>query len=1428
MRNKILLALLASSAAATCTTTVKVGTFDEANPYTIAPMTQWLDDDDVCFVFYRETSGGRSIQHLEAGDLDMAMLGSTPYATAAARRAGVSAVSILHFKGAAQALVTRPDLTAPQDLAGTVLWTPYTSTTHYILLAGLAQAGFDVDEVALVTASPAAIIEAWDNGEIDGAACWGNTMQHLLDNEWGGESGQLGRAMIDAATVAQWDFETGNVLGVSDAFLAAHGEDGGLVERVVDAFARANYDYVRAYQQDGWAAAGNYTELVDHFVYLSDSTGTEPHDWDERHDDVYDRIFKFEYPTIAEQLDFDIAAMTQKQAAFLYLQKALASDPTADSAAYYDSTFDASILEDLDAESNEAVALDETGAASRGWPAPVDAANVPPPEQYPSSADPGCATFTSLSVSSSATFDDGSSSTNAYALDATCVWAVKPDACAAVSLNSLASEAPFDVLEVFAANGDLLARYMGRHLEGSEHPAVTGCYDASVSDPRSVAAALAGVDDASSLAADADDAVALYVRWSTDGYDEHAVGALGSVGFEAVAADISACSCGANGAKQTDVDGNCYCACDPGYSGASCDHAYCMGVLDVDDGSGDAPVPAVDERPLRAAVDLRLAHLVRRLLPRVPRLHLPRPRARLRLRQGLRGLRPAPGLRRASSTVGADDYVYALTGDDVPDHPIIVAGDAFLVFESDGLTNAIVDGDSLGTGGFEVAYEAFDRTSCSDAGSASAGCLGRGTCAADLSCDCDLGYYGYSCGFDHCVGDTHLGSVTSGEILSGHVDDYPSSTTCLWAFQWGEVSGSATSDRVAVYLVEDYASPDVDAGLKVKEYTRADLEDGVFSLDAQNDITLTTDDMAPYYDGDALNVVVAFVADKNNPDPYGGFDAHFAGYWEVSGDAVTHCDSGASGYWDCGDGQVCGGNGYCVASSSSSKKAGDPTGLIVGIVFGLVGAFALVFAYRRKKIQKSRAEGRHRQGHGGAAELQGQRHRHAVRVAALQPGHGRVGRRHRRRRRPGVELLPAGPAQWYWEESPQRIQNHANVKPPFWVPYDASDTKRLEAAYAARKKELWMNDVYVVDFRAMTQTNTRSGFGRNVLRDQPKRQPAKQRSSRDVAVSAAERPGDIACDEPCLILEEGAVIQIAKQRDDGWAYGSIVLGGKKHHAPGASRATGASTAAGSPWPTDPPSSEQLAELQDALGGGGADALAPPRYWDQVKDPLVAEYFKLDPKSDEYRRAAGAFLLEDDLRKKCTIQSIERVQNISLWQSYCVRKSATVSREGSENLAEATRKYVRCWLFHGAPGDVVAKILQQGFNRSFCGKNATFFGKGVYFARDASYSAYPLYCRPDDNGVQSIFLCRVVIGQYCQGRKDALTPDIRDDSRNLLFDSTVNHVANPEIFVTYHDAQAYPEYLIKFKQSGPVGGHPQTGNRQHPRYKNWVTELEEAR
>ena len=51
----------------------------------------------------------------------------------------------------------------------------------------------------------------------------------------------------------------------------------------------------------------------------------------------------------------------------------------------------------------------------------------------------------------------------------------------------------------------------------------------------------------------------------------------------------------------------------------------------------------------------------------------------------------------------------------------------------------------------------------------------------------------------------------------------------------------------------------------------------------------------------------------------------------------------------------------------------------------------------------------------------------------------------------------------------------------------------------------------------------------------------------------------------------------------------------------------------------------------------------------------------------------------------------------------------------------------------------------------------------------------------------MFLVRVVIGEYCQGKNDALVPDVRKG--NQLYDTTVNDPKNPGIFVTYHDAQA---------------------------------------
>ena len=93
-----------------------------------------------------------------------------------------------------------------------------------------------------------------------------------------------------------------------------------------------------------------------------------------------------------------------------------------------------------------------------------------------------------------------------------------------------------------------------------------------------------------------------------------------------------------------------------------------------------------------------------------------------------------------------------------------------------------------------------------------------------------------------------------------------------------------------------------------------------------------------------------------------------------------------------------------------------------------------------------------------------------------------------------------------------------------------------------------------------------------------------------------------------------------------------------------------------------------------------------------------------------------------------------------------------------------------------------------------GKNATKYGKGVYFATAARYSAQKAYSSPDSDGIQRFFVARVLVGEWQPGAKDQLVPEIRVAATHQLFDSTAGPLMDddePMIYVTYHDAQSYP-------------------------------------
>jgi poly [ADP-ribose] polymerase 10/14/15 len=77
---------------------------------------------------------------------------------------------------------------------------------------------------------------------------------------------------------------------------------------------------------------------------------------------------------------------------------------------------------------------------------------------------------------------------------------------------------------------------------------------------------------------------------------------------------------------------------------------------------------------------------------------------------------------------------------------------------------------------------------------------------------------------------------------------------------------------------------------------------------------------------------------------------------------------------------------------------------------------------------------------------------------------------------------------------------------------------------------------------------------------------------------------------------------------------------------------------------------------------------------------------------------------------------------------------------------------------------------------------------------------PIYSPPDQTDVKYIFQCRVLTGRFVKGQPSFVEPPIRDQKNLILYDSVVDITKKPSIFVIFHDAQAYPEYLVSFRMS----------------------------
>ncbi|XP_078603208.1 protein mono-ADP-ribosyltransferase PARP14-like [Branchiostoma floridae x Branchiostoma japonicum] len=196
--------------------------------------------------------------------------------------------------------------------------------------------------------------------------------------------------------------------------------------------------------------------------------------------------------------------------------------------------------------------------------------------------------------------------------------------------------------------------------------------------------------------------------------------------------------------------------------------------------------------------------------------------------------------------------------------------------------------------------------------------------------------------------------------------------------------------------------------------------------------------------------------------------------------------------------------------------------------------------------------------------------------------------------------------------------------------------------------------------------------------------------------------------------------------------------------------------------------------------------AVPSHWDpQPNDPksgkpILCHLVIVKSSSAEYNTVSGKFGLGN-------IVSIERVQNPTLWSQYCAQKQKISLKNPGINIDQD--------LWHGSSADSCVKIYHNGFNRSYAGVHGTAIGKGTYFAVSPSYPADRGFASLDASGHKRMFLAKVLTGLSTPGNSSMIVPPPRPGGGPLdTYDSTTDGAS---MFCVFHDAQAYPEYLITF-------------------------------
>ncbi len=223
------------------------------------------------------SGGGDVIRAMASGDVQMGETGSSPLTAAASQGQDIQLFWISADIANAEALVARngSNINSMSDLVGKKVATPFVSTAHYQLMAGMKMEGVDARGVNVMNMRPPEIAAAWERGDIDATFIWDPVLSKIKGN---------GKTIATSGSIGKRGAPTFEGIVVNSKWAAANEP---FMIAFVKALNRANEEYKATGK--GWTPDSPQTKA------MSKWTKADPKD-------VSAAMSLYAFPTMAEQV----------------------------------------------------------------------------------------------------------------------------------------------------------------------------------------------------------------------------------------------------------------------------------------------------------------------------------------------------------------------------------------------------------------------------------------------------------------------------------------------------------------------------------------------------------------------------------------------------------------------------------------------------------------------------------------------------------------------------------------------------------------------------------------------------------------------------------------------------------------------------------------------------------------------------------------------------------------------------------------------------------------------------------------------------------------------------------------------------------------------------------------------------------------------